>query len=259
MPEWAAFAGLTGLVLTAFLALARASQSTLTDRTTVVRPLDHRDPGVGESTETVPLEPLRESLTPGLLLVNVALTQGLFGAVVLGGVFYFTIPLAALGIPANPLAGRPVPLALGVALGVALWLGNELGTLAADAGGIEYDESLRDLLAPDTLRGWLVLLVAVLPLIAGVEELVFRAAFVGALSVGFGASPWGLAVVSSVAFALGHGAQGPAGIALTGLLGLALAAAFVLTESLLVVVVAHYLVNALELTVHEGLGVPKLS
>ena len=72
------------------------------------------------------------------------------------------------------------------------------------------------------------------------------------MSVGFGVSPWALAVLSSVAFALGHGAQGAAGVAVTGLLGFALAALFVLSGSLLAVVVAHYLVNALEFLVHEG-------
>jgi membrane protease YdiL (CAAX protease family) len=69
---------------------------------------------------------------------------------------------------------------------------------------------------------------------------------VGGFAAGFGLSPWPLAVLSSVAFALGHGAQGPLGMVVTGLLGFALAAAFVLTGSLLAVVVAHYLVNALE-------------
>ncbi|MCH7661371.1 MAG: CPBP family intramembrane metalloprotease domain-containing protein, partial [Euryarchaeota archaeon] len=39
------------------------------------------------------------------------------------------------------------------------------------------------------------------------------------------------------------------------MLGFVLAAAFILTESLLVVVVAHYLVNALEFVVHEGFGI----
>jgi uncharacterized membrane protein len=34
-----------------------------------------------------------------------------------------------------------------------------------------------------------------------------------------------------------------------------LGAAYVLTGSLLAVVVAHYLVNALEFVVHEGLGI----
>lgn len=50
------------------------------------------------------------------------------------------------------------------------------------------------------------------------------------------------------------GAQGRLGIIVTGLLGFVLAAAFVLTESLLVVVVAHYLVNALEFAGHELFG-----
>jgi membrane protease YdiL (CAAX protease family) len=44
------------------------------------------------------------------------------------------------------------------------------------------------------------------------------------------------------------------GVVVTGVLGFVLAAAFVLTGSLLAVVVAHYLVNALEFVVHEGLG-----
>ena len=59
-----------------------------------------------------------------------------------------------------------------------------------------------------------------------------------------------LAVASSVAFAAGHGAQGRLGIAATGVLGFVLAAVFVATESLLVVVVAHYIINAVEF----GLG-----
>jgi len=37
-----------------------------------------------------------------------------------------------------------------------------------------------------------------------------------------------------------------------------LGALFVVTNSLLAVVVAHYLVNALELTIHEGLGIDRL-
>jgi membrane protease YdiL (CAAX protease family) len=41
----------------------------------------------------------------------------------------------------------------------------------------------------------------------------------------------------------------------TGVLGFALAAVFVTTGSLVAVIVAHYLVNALEFVVHEGFGV----
>jgi membrane protease YdiL (CAAX protease family) len=121
--------------------------------------------------------------------------------------------------------------------------------------GVEYDERLRSMLAPDSALGWVALLVLVLPIIAGVEEFIFRAAVIGATTAGFGTSPWALAVVSSVAFALGHGAQGRLGVLVTGGLGLVLAGAFVLTGSFLVVFVAHYLVNALEFVVHELLGI----
>ncbi|MFB6185177.1 MAG: lysostaphin resistance A-like protein [Haloarculaceae archaeon] len=256
MPAWAAFVGLTGLIVTAFLALARLSQSRLPEETTVVRPLPHGDPGVGDGVETVPLESaIRGAVSPLLLLVNVALTQGLFGAILAGGAVYFRIPGWALGIPASQSTGEAV--AVGLGLGGVLWVANELGAAGADVVGVDYDETIRDLLAPASAGGWIVLLGVVLPVVAGVEEFVFRAALVGATSAAFGTSPWALAVVSAVAFALGHGAQGTVGVVVTGVLGLALAMAFVATGSLLVVVVAHYLVNALELTVHEGLGLDR--
>jgi membrane protease YdiL (CAAX protease family) len=138
---------------------------------------------------------------------------------------------------------------------VGLYAANEAGAWVAERAGIDADESLRELLAPETVGGWLLLLGVVLPLVALVEEFLFRAALVGALAAGFSVSPWLLAVLSSVAFGVGHGLQGPGGVVVTGALGFVLAAAFVLTGSLWVVVVAHYLVNALEFLVHEALDV----
>ena len=195
-------------------------------------------------------------LSPGMLLLNVALTQGVFGALVAGGVWYFGVPPGALGIsPASLSTGLPAVL-VGVGFGAVLWVGNELASGLASASGADYDEGLRELLAPEGPRAWALLLGATLPVIAVVEELIFRAAVIGATTAAFDTSPWALAAVSAVAFALGHGAQGRVGVVVTGALGLALAAGFVLTNSLLVVVVAHYLVNALEFLVHEGLGLP---
>ena len=92
-------------------------------------------------------------------------------------------------------------------------------------------------------------------MIALVEEFLFRAAAVGAASSLAGGA-WALAAVSSLAFALGHGAQGRAGVAVTGALGFVLAAGFILSGSFLVVVVAHYVVNALEFLAHEWLSLP---
>jgi membrane protease YdiL (CAAX protease family) len=187
-----------------------------------------------------------EEFTPGMLLVNVALSQGLFGVILVVAAVLAAIPAVALGL------GRVTvtQLGVGVLLGVALYVGNELGQRVADALGIDYEDGLRELLTPDSLAGWAVLLVLVLPIIAGFEELLFRSSLVGVFAAGFGISPWFLVVASSIAFATGHGAQGPAGVLVTGTLGAVLASAFVLTGSLVVVVVAHYLVNALEFVVH---------
>ncbi|NUC73191.1 CPBP family intramembrane metalloprotease [Haloterrigena sp. SYSU A558-1] len=192
------------------------------------------------------------SLSAGELLANVALSQGLFASVLLGAVLYTGIPVGALGIEFSTAFLRQ-GLVLGTAAGLVLYAANEIGAAAATHIGFDHDERLRTLLAPDTTWEWLVLLAFVLPLIAGFEELLFRAALIGALSTGFGVDPWLLAIVSSIAFALGHGMQGSVGILVTGLLGFVLAAVFVVTGSFLVVFVAHYLINALEFVVHEGL------
>jgi membrane protease YdiL (CAAX protease family) len=228
-PAWGTFAGIAGVVTVAIVVLARASQGV-----------------VSEDAEPV-------HLPPGVLLANVALSQGMLGSLLALGAWYTRVPASTLGV--DPAHVGPGAVGVGVAAGVALYAGDELLAASLDRFGVSYSEELRELLAPDSAREWLVLAGAVLPVIAGFEELLFRAALVGALSASFGVSPWLLAAGSSVLFGVAHGAQGPGGMAVTTLLGFALAAAFVVTGSLLVVVVAHYVVNVLEFVVHEGLGV----
>lgn len=190
-------------------------------------------------------------LSTGVVLANVALSQGLFALVLLGAVVYTNVPPDALGVEFS-LAYVESALAVGTAAGIVLYVANEIGAALATRFGFDHDERLRELLAPDSGGGWVILLGGVLPIIAVFEELLFRAALVGVPWAGFGIDPWVLAVGSSVAFALGHGMQGRVGIVVTGALGFVLAALFVVTESLLVVIVAHYWVNALEFVVHEG-------
>ncbi|WP_372480396.1 lysostaphin resistance A-like protein [Halomicrobium sp. HM KBTZ05] len=264
MARWAAFAGLLAVSLFLLLALARASQSALSGDDDPVR---FREPSPHDPRPTDPVVPRferpvadpRARLSPGALLANVVVTQGLFGAVVVGAAVYFSIPPWALGIPETALARGLPGVAVGIGFGVTLWLANEAAGAIADATGAGYDEAVRELLAPDSVRGWVLLLGVALPTVAVVEEVVFRGAAIGALAAGFSLSPWLLAVVSSVVFGAAHGAQGKVGMLVTGGLGLALAAGYVLTNSLLVVVVAHYLVNALELAVHEGMGYDRLT
>jgi membrane protease YdiL (CAAX protease family) len=266
--RWAAFAGVTLAVLSLLLVLARASQA-------VVRAPPAGDPrrsnrlddgaghleaadappaeGPSPAAATLRPEPGRPPSTPELF-ANLVVSHGLFAGLLVGGILLADVPWAALGVTDAATSTGPPAVALGVGLGVAIALANTMAAGLAEAFGAEPSRALRELLAPETMRGWLVLLAVVLPVIAGFEELLFRAALVGGFAAGFGVSPWLLVVLSSAAFAAGHGAQGGLGVVVTGLFGLALAVAFVLTGSLLAVVVAHYLVNAVEFVVAEGLG-----
>lgn len=288
MTDWTAFAGFAGVVLGLLLLLAHASKAVFS-----TEPIDERqrptfdperptkrryddeaysqpsadggvDAGVDgaerrwealdrPSFENATRQSAVDEMSTTSLLVNVAVSQGLFGALLVLGAWVTEIPLSALGLGTGDVS--LLMLAIGTALGVGLYVVNELGAALGERVGIANSEELREALAPGSGVEWAVLLLVVLPIIAGFEELLFRAALVGVVSAGFGVSPWLLAALSSVAFALGHGAQGPGGIVVTGLLGFVLAAAFVLTGSFLVVFVAHYLVNALEFVVHEGFDI----
>ena len=269
MTRWGAFAGITLAVLVLLLLLARASQSVVTGSGAAYvtreesRWLDRLPDGTGhldvsEAPAPTRKTPAEATLEPGAalsttaLLANVALSHGLFALLLVGGVWLTDVPPSALGVGTD--LSTTAALAVGLALGVALSFANTLAAGLAESFGADPSEELRELLAPETPRGWALLLFVVLPVIAGFEELLFRGALVGGFAAGFGVSPWLLAVVSSVAFAAGHGAQGGLGVVVTGLLGFALAVAFVATGSLLVVVVAHYVVNAAEFLVVEGLG-----
>lgn len=250
MPEWAAFAGFVGVVLVGLLFLARASTgavtppeptapdsaefpATLTDR--VVDAPEHRRP---------------TPLSTTALLVNVAVSQALFASLLVVGTWVASVPASALGLTADAVG--PASLAAGIGLGLCLHAVNTAGSRVTERFGLGDTAALREAMAPDSARGWAALFLVVLPLVAGFEELLFRGVLIGAFATGFGVSPWLLVALSAVAFALGHGAQGRIGILVTGALGFVLGAAFVLTGSLVAVVVAHYLVNALEFAVNES-------
>jgi membrane protease YdiL (CAAX protease family) len=197
-------------------------------------------------------------LTTGVMFANVVVTQGAVVVILAVAAWYFSIPSEALGFSTEiwtnteQFSTEVAPtVGLGAAFGLVLWVGNELSTRLADAVGAASDESVRKLLAPDSPVGWVGLLGVVLPLVAVSEELLFRGALVGVAAAGTGISAWLFAVVSSLAFALGHGAQGKVGVVVTGALGFVLAAGYVLSASLLLVVGAHYVVNAMEFLVHE--------
>lgn len=178
---------------------------------------------------------------------NVVVSHGIFGVLIVVVAWLSDIPIAAfsVGLLSSDLIG------IGIGVGVGLFGVSESVKYVLPSDQLVYSEHLRELLAPTTRFEWVGLVGIVLPVVAVVEELLFRGALVGAYAYGFGVSPWLLAVGSSVVFGIGHGIQGRSGIVATGLLGFLLAAVFILTNSLVVVIVAHYFVNMLEFVIHE--------
>jgi membrane protease YdiL (CAAX protease family) len=244
VPDWAAFAAVAVAVTVLVVLLARATQSALDDTTA-----SGGDSDIDEIEEPVTrTSSSLDAVSTHVLLLNVAATQTVFLVVLLGSVWYANIPPETLGIRIPSLTD----LGIGVAVGVVLFGLNQLAARAGRQFGLGGDEALRAALTPETTDGWLALLLVVLPVVAGFEELLFRGALVGGFAAGFGLSTLPLLVASSAAFGLAHGVQGSVGVVVTGLLGVALGAVFVATGSLAVVVVAHYLVNALEFVVCEG-------
>ncbi len=226
MPDWTTFFAIAGVVLVLLLVLARLSSGAITDST-------ERASVATEST--------------AVLLANVAISQGLFATVLVIAIWITSIPPVALGVElSNQTSVGLAGLHVGIGAGLILYLFNLAGSIGAKASGIDFDGRLREQLTPDSSRSWVLLLVGVLPIIAVFEELLFRAILIGVTSFGTGVSPWLFAGGSSVVFAVGHGVQGRLGVLVTGVLGFALAVVFIISNSLLAVVVAHYLVNALE-------------
>lgn len=288
MPDWAAFAAATVSLTAALLFFARRSRRTL-DRVRIVDDDDVSPDGTTSTDETTPTggatpnpsdyggvapgpHPIEGSgsdrtagperpgdggshdpaLTTTFLLANVTVSQGAALIALVAIAWVTDVPASAFGLG---IGWGIAAVGLGVVAGGVLYAGNEVAVRLADRVGTTASERLREAMAPTGVRGWILLFGLTLPTIAAFEEALFRGALIGALAVGFGVNPWILAAGSSIVFGLGHGAQGRLGVVVTGLLGVALAALFVRTGSLLVVIVAHYLVNALEFVVHEGLGV----
>lgn len=199
--------------------------------------------GVDPTTDTL------DAVSTGAMLANVTVSQGVFAAVVVAAAWWAGIPASAVGV--EPSGGIPA-VALGLWFGVGLWLASESASRLARRVGVDPASGLRELLSPTSRGEWALLLGVALPTVAVFEELLFRGVLIGVLAAGFGLPAWALVVGSSVAFAAGHSAQGRLGVVVTGVLGVVLGAAFVATGSLLVVIVAHYVVNAAEFIVHES-------
>jgi membrane protease YdiL (CAAX protease family) len=106
--------------------------------------------------------------------------------------------------------------------------------------------------SPDLMKGmiprnqieWPLIIVPLL-LAVSLEEFLFRAMLIGGFSILV--SPWAMAVAGSIIFGLMHSPQGILGIVLVSLVGFMFGVVFILTNSLLIVIVAHFIINFLQL------------
>lgn len=231
-PAYDLFVALVLVLAMAVVGLARASARLLSQEESLATPRAGAD--------------LESDAT---LLLNLSITH-LGVALAVGAILWLTkVPLESIGVGTRP------DLLSAALLGIGIYVLTEGFEIAARSWGYDEPETLREFLAPEDWTEWVLLLVVVLPVIAFGEELLFRGALIGGVAAATDLSPWLLALVSSVGFGFAHAAQGSIGVLATGVLGFALAAVFVVTGNLWLVVVAHYLINALQFVVHEGLGV----
>jgi len=191
-----------------------------------------------------PIDPGIIGMSRRSLYANATLSQAFLLAILTTGFSLAGVTIEVIGLPGAVDVSWAI--ALGVGLGFALAGVNEGMERLFDLVGITYDDALRRLLSPTTATEWAALCLVVLPTVALFEEVLFRGVLIGGLSVGLAISPWVLVIISSVLFAMGHGLQGPGGLLAAGILGFVLAVSFVVTESLLLVIVAHYVVNLTE-------------
>ncbi len=99
---------------------------------------------------------------------------------------------------------------------------------------------------PRNRREWLLVPLALVPSVL-LEELLFRSLLLGGLAIFV--SPVLLAILWSILFGAMHLPQGALGIVVAALLGLLLSALFLATASLVAPVIAHYVIDLLQLIV----------
>ena len=155
-----------------------------------------------------------------------------------------TNPQACVGLHSStPIL---IQIVTGAIVGViAVFVVNFLSTIAIRIWGKKiYSPEMMKHLVPKNQLEWLLILIPLL-LSVTVEELLFRGLLVGGMQLLV--NPWVMAVASSLLFGLMHSPQGTLGIILTTLVGMGFAALFIITNSLLPVITAHFVINLLQI------------
>ena len=139
-------------------------------------------------------------------------------------------------------------VAIGVAVGVAIELPlNAVTNWAIGRFGPQvYSPLVIRSILPRTREEWTPVLLALFPAVL-VEELLFRSLLLGGMSLFFPVAV--LVIGTALLFGWMHSPQGRLGMILTAAISMVLAGLFLWRKSLLPPLIAHYLVNVLQLLV----------
>ncbi len=140
--------------------------------------------------------------------------------------------------------GRDVALGLGVGIVIAILIPLLTQAAIKNFGTLIYSPVVVRSVLPRTRREWVLVPLALVGTVL-LEELLFRSLLLG----GFGqfAPPVLMAALWSVLFGFMHMPQGSLGIVVAAVMGLVLSALFLGTSSLLTPLVAHYVINVLQI------------
>ena len=145
-----------------------------------------------------------------------------------------------------PVESPGLDVIIGAALGVVIqFIVNVTSVLAIRIFGKSiYDPKVMKSVVPKRQREWFLILVPLLLTVA-VEELIFRSMLIGGFSLLV--NPWIMAVASSIIFGIMHSPQGRLGIVMTAVIGFVFAAIFIVSNSLVMVITAHYIINFMQI------------
>ena len=140
--------------------------------------------------------------------------------------------------------GRDMLIGIAVGIFVALVLPPLTHWAIARFGSAVYSPVVVRSILPRNRREWVLVPLALIPSVF-LEELLFRSLLLGGMAVFV--SPVLLAILWSMIFGAMHLPQGALGIVVAALLGLLLSALFLATASLVAPVIAHYVIDLLQL------------
>jgi membrane protease YdiL (CAAX protease family) len=145
-------------------------------------------------------------------------------------------PLARIGWTRERV---PADIALGVLLFLPLFTGAGLLGAGLAGLGIPASSMIPSFLQYQGLSGAALALVLIL-VVAIAEETIFRGYLILRLTA-VTSSPPAAVVLSAVIFSVGHGYEGPAGVIITGVIGVVYALVYLSRRSLVAPVVLHFL------------------